>query len=75
MGTPSKGPLQGLRVLDLTRVLVGPFASMLLGDLGAEVIKVERPGAGDEARYVQPPQDGERPYFLPTHPHQLGAPA
>ena len=58
MPTPSKGPLEGLRVLDLTRVLVGPFASMLLGDLGAEVIKVERPGEGDETRHVEPLREG-----------------
>ena len=49
------GPLIGLRVIDASRVLAGPFCGMLLGDLGAEVIKVERPGGGDETRAWGPP--------------------
>jgi crotonobetainyl-CoA:carnitine CoA-transferase CaiB-like acyl-CoA transferase len=49
------GPLTGVHVLDLARVLAGPYAAMLLGDLGAEVIKVERPGAGDDTRHWGPP--------------------
>ncbi|XP_026148553.1 succinyl-CoA:glutarate CoA-transferase [Mastacembelus armatus] len=58
-------PLDGVRVLDLTRVLAGPFATMILGDLGAEVIKVERPGAGDDTRTWGPPFVGsESVYFL-----------
>ncbi len=49
------GPLHGLRVFDLTRILAGPTCSQLLGDLGAEVIKIERPGAGDDTRKWGPP--------------------
>lgn len=58
------GPLQGLKVLDLTWVLSGPFASMVLADLGAEVVKVERPPYGDQARTVGPFVNGESVYFF-----------
>uniref|UniRef100_A0AAY4BX58 Succinyl-CoA:glutarate-CoA transferase n=1 Tax=Denticeps clupeoides TaxID=299321 RepID=A0AAY4BX58_9TELE len=58
-------PLDGVRVLDLSRVLAGPFATMILGDLGAEIIKVERPGPGDDTRAWGPPFVGhESAYFL-----------
>ena len=58
------GPLQGIRVLDFTRVLAGPAASLALADLGAEVIKIEPPGSGDETRTFPPHRDGESHYFL-----------
>src|SRR5690349_15326613 len=58
-------PLDGVRVLDLTRALAGPFCSQMLGDMGADVLKVEQPGVGDNARGWGPPfQGGESSYFL-----------
>lgn len=57
-------PLEGIRVVDLSRVLAGPYCSMLLADLGAEVLKVEEPPLGDEARRVGPFVNGESAYFM-----------
>src|SRR6266700_6780996 len=58
-------PLEGFRVLDLTHALAGPYCTMLLGDLGADVLKVEPPGDGDHARLWGPPfVNGESAYFL-----------
>jgi len=57
------GLLEGTRVLDFTRVLAGPYASMVMADLGAEVLKVELPGKGDESRQFGPFQNGESAYF------------
>jgi formyl-CoA transferase len=63
--TNFNGPLAGIRVLDLTRVLAGPYCTMFLGDLGAEVVKVEQPGVGDDTRGWGPPfVGGESAYFL-----------
>src|SRR3954468_16358894 len=58
-------PLAGIRVIDLTRVMTGPYCTMMLGDLGADVIKVELPGKGDDTRAWGPPFiNGEAAYFL-----------
>jgi crotonobetainyl-CoA:carnitine CoA-transferase CaiB-like acyl-CoA transferase len=59
------GPLSGTRVVDLTRALAGPYCSLLLGDMGADVIKIELPGSGDETRQWGPPfVAGESSYFM-----------
>jgi formyl-CoA transferase len=59
------GPLDGIRVLDLTRALAGPYCTLMLGDMGADVVKVEMPGTGDEARGWGPPFiEGESTYFM-----------
>ncbi len=68
------GPLEGLRVLDLSRVLAGPYCTMILGDLGAEVIKVERPGAGDDLRGWGPPfgPTGDSTYYYAANRNKRG---
>ena len=58
------GPLDGIKILDLTRVLAGPFATMILSDLGADVIKIEQPKIGDEARNFGPFKNGFSLYFM-----------
>lgn len=62
-----QSPLSGIRIIDLTRIVAGPYCTMILGDMGADVIKVERPGGGDEARKWGPPFIGtsnETCYFI-----------
>jgi crotonobetainyl-CoA:carnitine CoA-transferase CaiB-like acyl-CoA transferase len=64
-GTPAGLPLAGIRVLDFSRVLAGPLATMILGDLGADVVKIERPDGGDDTRGWGPPFVGDdAAYFL-----------
>jgi crotonobetainyl-CoA:carnitine CoA-transferase CaiB-like acyl-CoA transferase len=64
-GLSPRGPLGGVRVLDLSRVLAGPFCCTVLADLGADVLKVERPGRGDDTRHWGPPFHGDdAAYFL-----------
>jgi formyl-CoA transferase len=63
--TLAHGPLTGLRVVDLSRILAGPFCTMMLGDMGADVVKIEAPGSGDDTRQWGPPfENGESAYFL-----------
>jgi crotonobetainyl-CoA:carnitine CoA-transferase CaiB-like acyl-CoA transferase len=66
-------PLAGIKILDLTRVVSGPFATMQLGDLGADVVKVEQPGTGDESRGYGPPFiGGESAYYLSVNRNKRG---
>src|SRR5262245_55139443 len=57
------GPFGGILVIDLTRVLAGPFCTMMLAELGARVIKVEHPGGGDDSRHFTPMHNGQSAYF------------
>lgn len=69
----ARSPLAGLRVLDLTRVLAGPFCTMILGDMGADVVKVEQPVRGDDTRSWGPPFQGpESAYFLGVNRNKRG---
>ena len=66
-------PLAGVRVVDLSRVLAGPLCTMMLGDLGADILKVERPGSGDDTRGWGPPfaEDGQSAYFRSVNRNKL----
>ena len=73
MANDGSGPLAGVRVLDASRVLAGPFCGQVLGDLGAEVLKLERPGSGDETRGWGPPFAGPfSAYFLSCNRNKRG---
>jgi crotonobetainyl-CoA:carnitine CoA-transferase CaiB-like acyl-CoA transferase len=73
MPTDPHGPLHGVRVLDASRVLAGPLCGQILADLGAEVLKVERPGAGDDTRAWGPPFAGElSAYYLSCNRNKRG---
>lgn len=67
-----QGALSGLRILDLTRVLAGPFCTMMFADMGAEVIKVEQPGTGDDTRQLGPFKGGESAYFMNLNRNKKG---
>lgn len=67
-----KGALNGIRVLDLSRVLAGPFSTMMLADMGAEVIKIEIPGKGDDSRSFGPFVNGESGYYMNVNRNKKG---
>src|SRR6184192_2003247 len=73
MSSAASAPLAGVRVLDASRVLAGPFCGQILGDLGAEVLKVERPGQGDDTRGWGPPFAGDlSAYYLSCNRNKRG---
>ena len=67
-----KGALAGIRVLDLTRVLAGPYSTMILSDMGAEVIKIEQPEKGDDTRHLGPFVHGESLYYMTNNRNKYG---
>lgn len=68
----TEGALKGIRVLDLTRVLAGPFCTMMMADMGAEVIKIEVPGSGDDSRQFAPFINGESAYYMNLNRNKKG---
>jgi len=71
------GPLDNLRILDMSRILAGPWATQLLGDFGADVLKIEKPGSGDDTRFWGPPwlegEEAESAYFLSANRNKRSA--
>src|SRR5260370_40866452 len=61
---PQAGPLSGITIVDLSRILAGPYCTLLLAEMGARVIKVETPGTGDDARHYGPFVNGKSAYFV-----------
>ena len=68
----TRGALENIKVLDLTRVLAGPICTMILADMGADVIKIEIPGKGDDARGFGPFKNGESLYFANVNRNKKG---
>ena len=68
----NEGVLKGVRILDLTRVLAGPYCSMLLADMGADVIKIEMPLTGDDSRAFYPKVNGESAYYMNLNRNKRG---
>ena len=74
MNTIKNGALQGIRILDLTRVLAGPYCTMILSDMGAEIIKIEQPLKGDDTRHLGPFVNGESMYYMTNNRNKYGVP-
>ncbi len=72
MTAPASGPLRGLKIVDISTVVAGPFAAGLLGDYGAEIVKVEMPGAGDSLRALAPHKDGVPLWWKVTNRNKRG---
>ncbi|MDR0466471.1 MAG: CoA transferase [Deltaproteobacteria bacterium] len=72
MHEAQQGALSGIRVLDLSRVLAGPFCTMMFADMGADVIKIEQPGTGDDSRRFAPFKEGESAYYMNLNRNKRG---
>jgi formyl-CoA transferase len=72
MHEAQQGALSGITVLDLTRVLAGPFCTMMFADMGADVIKIEQPGIGDDSRHFVPFKNGESSYYMNLNRNKRG---
>ena len=71
----SKGPYSGLKIVDCTRVLAGPYCTMMLADQGATVVKVEIPGYGDDSRHIGPFIKGKSAYYISVNRGKDGRPS